>query len=73
MINTGQVRGMFLLQLLNFELYLKLADSAKIPESDRRWSDADEVSEVDFSHEDFDMKHPAQVKWTHKQPAKKIA
>jgi hypothetical protein len=58
MINTGQVRGMFLLQLLNFELYLKLADSAKIPESDRRWPDADEVSEVDFSHEDSDNEAP---------------
>ena len=58
MINTGQVRGMFLLQLLNFELYLKLADSAKIPESDRCWPDADEVSEVDFSHEDFDNEAP---------------
>ena len=58
MINTGQVPGMFLLQLLNFELYLKVADSAKIPESDRCWPDADEVSEVDFSHEDFDNEAP---------------
>jgi hypothetical protein len=58
MINSGQVRGMFLLQLLNFELYHKLADSAKIAESDRCWPDADEVSEVDSSHEDFDNEAP---------------
>ena len=59
MMNTGQARGMFLMQLLNHFHYLELADKAKIPEDRRSWPAAgvvvplaplpDEENEVDFA------------------------
>jgi hypothetical protein len=55
MINTGQVRAVFLLQLLNYHLYCDLAEKAGVPEENRCWPEnTDSVPWAPIPNDDSD-------------------
>ena len=55
MINTGQVRAVFLLQLLNYHMYCDLAEKAGVPEENRCWPEnTDSVPWAPIPNDDSD-------------------
>ena len=55
MINTGQVRAVFLLQLLHYHMYCDLADRAGVPEENRGWPEnTDQIPWAPYPNDDSD-------------------